>query len=379
MPVRVTAPRLLCVPVSGAFGMGEYARSLAIARAVAARWPDAAVHFVLSSAAPYAPDVPFPCTLLPSSPTFHTRAVRALIESFRPTCVLFDNAGRTAQLRAARDAGAQVIYISARRRQRRKAFRLAWMRLLDEHWIAYPAFSAGPLDPWEELKLRIFGRPVVRFLDVILPRADPARQAELLAGLGLTRGRYLLVVPGGGTGHPGAADAAERFLAAASALAGAGTPTLYVGPTSSAAATAAIAATATTAARMRELRLRPVLPQRDLAELMRGARLVVANGGSTLLQAIACGAPTIGVAIAKDQNARIRRCVTAGVAATARLEGAAISDLAQTLLRNDAARSALILAAARLGLADGIEIAVGAIGARQAQRDEGAVAGAPRA
>jgi ADP-heptose:LPS heptosyltransferase len=355
MPLPVSAPRLLCVPVSGAFGMGEYARSLAIARAVAARWPDAAVHFALSSAAPYAAGVPFPCTLLPSSPTFHTPAVRALIRSFRPTCVLFDNAGRTAQLRAARGVGAQVIYISARARQRRKAFRWTWMRLLDEHWIAYPAFSAGPLDLWERLKLRLLGRPIVRFLDVIVPRADAARQAELLAGLGFTRGRYALVVPGGGTGHPGAADAAERFRTAAAALARAGIPTLFVGPTAVAAADEAAAA--------RDLRLRPALPQRDLTELMRGAKLVVANGGSTLLQAIACGAPTIGIAIAKDQNARIRRCVAVGVTATAALDAAAITALAQNLLRDDAARGALVTAAARLRLADGIQIAVDAIAA----------------
>jgi hypothetical protein len=355
MSVPTPAPRLLCVPVSGAFGMGEYARSLAIARAVAARWPDAAVHFVLSKAAPYAADVPFPCTLLPSSPTFHTPAVSALIASFRPTCVLFDNAGRTAQLRAARAAGAQVIYISARGRQRRKAFRWRWMRLLDEHWIAYPAFSAGALNVWEKLKLRVLGRPVVRYLDAIVPRADSARQAELLAGLGLTRGRYALVVPGGGTGHPGAIDAAQRFLFAASSLAAAGTPTLFVGPGAN-------------VGNVRDLRLRPSLPQRDLAQLMRGAKIVVANGGSTLLQAIACGAPTIGIAIAKDQNARIGRCVAAGVAATTRLDGGAITSLAQRLLRDDAARAALVAAAGRLALADGIEIAVGAVavGARRA-------------
>jgi ADP-heptose:LPS heptosyltransferase len=274
--------------------------------------------------------------------------------------VLFDNAGRTAQLRAARAAGAQVIYISARGRQRRKAFRWSWMRLLDEHWIAYPAFSAGALTVWERLKLRLLGGPVVRYLDVIVPRADSARQAELLAGLGLTRGRYALVVPGGGTGHPGATDAAQRFLNAASSLAAAGTPTLFVGP--------GAAAGTGKAATVRDLRLRPSLPQRDLAQLMRGAKIVVANGGSTLLQAIACGAPTIGIAIAKDQNARIGRCVAAGVAATTRLDGGAITALAQRLLRDDAARAALVAAAGRLALADGIEIAVGAIAAGRAKR-----------
>src|SRR5690349_4256856 len=93
--------RFLFVPVSGPRGMGEYARSLALAHAMMHRWPDARVHFVLSREASYARDIPFPATLLPSSPTFHTAEVNALITSFRPTLVIFDNAGRSAQIRAA--------------------------------------------------------------------------------------------------------------------------------------------------------------------------------------------------------------------------------------------------------------------------------------
>src|ERR1019366_10046817 len=107
-----------------------------------------------------------------SSPTFHSTAVIDVLEKLQPNVVIFDNAGRTAQLRAARRLGARVVYISARRRQRRKAFRWHWMRLIDEHWIAYPEFIAGPLGFFEKLKLQMVGRPIVRYLDVILPRAD---------------------------------------------------------------------------------------------------------------------------------------------------------------------------------------------------------------
>ena len=161
---------MLFVPVSGAFGMGEYARSLSIAQAAKQRWPAADIHFLLSRQAPYASRSPFPATLLASSPTFHSAAVIRMIENLRPHVVIFDNAGRTAQLRAAQRSGAAVVYISARARQRRKAFRLRWMRLIDEHWIAYPEFIAGSLNALERLKLRMLGRPAVRYLDVILAR-----------------------------------------------------------------------------------------------------------------------------------------------------------------------------------------------------------------
>src|ERR1700685_1696980 len=52
---------------------------------------------------------------------------------------------------------------------------------------------------------------------------------------------------------------------------------------------------------------------------MCSALLIVANGGSTLLQAIACGNACVAVPIATDQAERIRRCVAAGVAVAAGL------------------------------------------------------------
>jgi predicted glycosyltransferase len=352
------APRILFVPVSGTYGMGEYARSAAIAHAAGRRWPGAAIHFVLSREAPYAADAPFPATLLASSPTFHSKAVIEVMEEWRPDVVVFDNAGRTAQLRAARRSGARVVYISARPRQRRKAFRWHWMRLIDEHWIAYPEFIAGSLKFVEKLKLKMVGRPVVRYLDVILPHADLDRRAAILARAGCGAGTFVLVVPGGGTGHPGADDAVGQFRSAARALAARGVATVYVGPMSAGAGAGATEA-------VDEPNCRPLgpLPQADLSELMRSARLIVANGGSTLLQAIACGNACIAVPIAKDQFERTRRCVAAGVAAAATLDAAGMVQAAERLLQNEPQRAALAGRAAHLKLADGVDVAIQALGA----------------
>jgi len=356
------APRILFVPVSGTYGMGEYARSMAIAHAASRRWQDAAIHFVLSREAPYAADAPFPATLLASSPTFHSKAVIELLEKWRPGVVVFDNAGRTAQLRAARRLGARVVYISARPRQRRKAFRWQWMRLIDEHWIAYPEFSAGSLRFFERLKLKLVGRPVVRYLDVILPRADLGRRRAILSRAGCGAGTFVLLVPGGGTGHPGADDAVGQFTAAARTLAARGVPTVYVGPTSAGADRRTSGGSAATG-EAGEPNWHPLgpLPQADLAELMRSARLIVANGGSTLLQAIACGGACIAVPIAGDQIERTRRCVAAGVAVAAALDAAGMVQAADRLLQNEPQRAALAERAAHLELADGVEVAIQAL------------------
>lgn len=324
--------------------MGEYARSLAIAQAAGRRWPRAEIHFVLSRNAPYAATVPFAATLLDSSPTFHSSAVARLIRQFKPSIVVFDNAGRTAQLRAARRHKARVVFISARARQRRKAFRWRWMHLLDEHWIAYPEFVAGDLGWLERFKLKRLGRPAVRYLDVILARA-PIEHESILQRAALKQGGFVLVVPGGGTGHPGVRDAAGEFLTAANSLAE-GDTVVYVGPPGPATP---------------RLRSFDSLPQADLAELMRAARLVVTNGGSTLLQAIACGCACIAVPIAKDQAQRIARCVDADLAVAAELAAAGIVKAAAKLLRDEPARASLAGRASALKLANGIEVALNAL------------------
>jgi ADP-heptose:LPS heptosyltransferase len=346
----IAAPRLLFLPVSGPHGMGEYARAVQIAQAAAARWPQARIHFALSREAPYETDAAFACTLLPSSPTFHSPEVISLIEQMRPHVVIFDNAGRTAQLRAAQRAGARVVYVSARARQRRKAFRLRWMSLIDEHWLAYPELLAGPLNEVEKFKLRWMGRPLLRYLDVLLPAPDPRAAAAVLQRLDLRSRPYVLVVPGGGTGHPGARDAVQVFAAAAHELAARGIRTVLVAP-ASAANVAAPAA----------LQTLPRLPLIELAALMRQAQLVIANGGSTLLQAIACHAPCIGVSIAQDQAKRVRQCAAAGIAVGSSLHAAHIVNLATTLMDDERARAALAGSTRELRLADGLGIALAAI------------------
>jgi hypothetical protein len=328
--------------------MGEYARCLSLAQAVIARWPDAKVHFLLSERAPYACTTPFPYTLFPDSPTLHAKEGARVIRSLAPDVVVFDNAGRRVQLAAAHSAGAAVVYVSARPRQRHKAFRLRWMRLLDEHWIPYPEFAGGALTGLERLKLRLMGRPRIRYLDDALPRPDEGAQRATLARCGVERDGYVLMVPGGGTAHPGAKDAPAVYLEAARRMAGAGHTVVALGL---AAPVGAVPAA---------LRLPGRVPPADVAALLGGARLVVTNGGDTLLQALAFGRPCVAAPIAHDQALRLRRCAATGAVAAVALEADALAATTLELLA-DAPRLGTLAAAARdLGLRGGLATALAA-------------------
>ncbi|MEP7246503.1 MAG: hypothetical protein ABI885_22885 [Gammaproteobacteria bacterium] len=368
--------RVLFVPVSGAHGMGEYARALALATAASRRWPELQVHFVVSKAAPYAAETPFPSTLLPSSPTLHTREVVEVIREFRPTLVVFDNAGRTGQIRAAVDSGARAIYVSSRRRQRYKAFRMVWMRMLEEHWIAYPEFIAGGLGVIERLKLRVLGRPAVRFLDAVLPPADASVAGRMMSKFNIVPGGYVLVVPGGGTDHPGAQNASQIVAEAARRVSVRGFATVLVGVTPRQAVegraqpvvSGVPPVRAGQASHADNLRLAPRMPMFELAELIRGARLLISNGGDTLLQAIAAARPCIAVPIAGDQAHRIEKCEGAGLALGASLDAVALSKAAIDLLEDEGRYAALSNRLQTASVTNGIDVALDAIGRLAAPR-----------
>lgn len=352
-PADEPAPRLMFAPVSGPRGMGEFARCLAIARAAADRWPAASIRFLLSREAPYAAGLPFAVDLLPASVTLAPTEAGAAIAAFRPNVVVFDNAGRTRLLAAAARVGARIVYVSSRRRQRRRAFRLRWMYRIDEHWIAYPKSLVGDLGALERARLALLGRPRVRFLDSVLPPADGVRAASLLEGASRAPGRAAwpraVVVPGGGSAHPGAEDLPRRFAATARALAADGIATaLVAGPAFRTEVEPGAGLAIVRGADMAALRA-----------LLERADVVVANGGDTLVQALVLGRACVALPIAADQRERVRRCRALGL-----IEAPAADELARAsldLLRAPQRCEALRQRIAALGWRDGMPEALHAL------------------
>ncbi len=344
-------PRVLFLPVSAARGTGEYARSLAIAQAVKVRWPDAEIRFMVSAEASYARSVPFETKILPRSPTMQPTEVANYIADVRPDVVVLDNAGRSSILRAARAAGARLVFVSSRARQRAKAFRWRWMRMLDEHWIAYPELLAGSLSWLERFKLTLLRRPCVRFLDTLLP-AQPSDVAGPLQRYGLSANDYVLVVPGGGSSHRSMPFAPEAIARGALLIAGRGQRTLLLG----------VSPDGYADERPSTLTFEKSVAMPDLITLIANAKLVVSNGADTLLQVIALGRPCIAVPMSPDQNQRLAALKTAGLDVSVDARASVIDAEVERLLRDPAALAERQAVMQRVALRDGLPIAIDSIG-----------------
>lgn len=350
---RVDAPpvRVLFSPVSGPGGAGELMRCLIIARELARAEPTADIRFLVNRNAVFRESVNFPIIDCDASPTNSTAQVLATISSFRPDVMVFDNSGRTSQLRAAKRAGARLVFSSRAPKLRWKAFRPKWMRLLDEHWIVFPTFVTGGLTRIERFKLGLFPRYAVRQFDTLFTPSTPAARNAWLQGHGLQPGSFVVFVPGGRGEATRVAEPAELFIAAAREFAAAtGSRTVVLTGRKS-----------VERAVDPNLLLLPRVEPDHVQHLLAEALFVVSNGGSTMIHVLAHGRPIVSIPLAGDQDRRIQRAVRLQIAETAERTPAAIAATATRLLHEPERRAALSRRTAELGIANGVDEAVAAL------------------
>jgi glycosyltransferase involved in cell wall biosynthesis len=366
-PADDFVPRVLFSPVSGPGGAGELMRCLIIARELSRAEPAADIRFLVSKSAVFRESVDFPIIDCDASPTNSTSQVLAAIEAFRPHVMVFDNSGRTSQLRAARNAGARLVFSSRAPKLRWKAFRIKWMRLLDEHWIVFPTFVTGGPTRLEQLKLRWFPGYTVRQFDTLFTPSEPEARRAWLASQGLGPGGYVVFVPGGRAEASRVAEPAELFIAAARAFVAA-TGQRSVVLTGRKAVAAADADDP-------RLLLLPRVEPGEVQHLLADALLVVSNGGTTLVHSLAHGRPIISIPLAGDQDRRIRRAVRLQIAATADRTPEAIAGAAASLLADPARREVMVRNVAAMGMANGVGAAVSALRALARRSKARAAAG----
>lgn len=322
--------RVLFVPASGPHGSGEYYRCLALARALVRRRDDVVVEFLVHRAARVERDARFGYHEIDATPTRAGEAVAARIAGTRPDLVVFDNAGRLTQLRAAKRSGARVVWISNRPNKRLKAFRPHHMRVTDLHVILDPR---ARLRLHERLLRRLAPGPAIELAGAIVaePRAAalaPWRECLPAAG------DYAVFVAGGGGYRIGERAVPEIFLEAAECFRrDSDLPTVvvmgpqYQGQAAAGAGVVVIRALSTEA----------------LGALLGEARLAVIGAGNMLsAQAMAAGVPCVVTAVGgRDQPRRVAGLQRSGCALAARLEPSEMAARALELFRDPARARAI--------------------------------------
>ena len=344
--------RVLFSPVSGPGGAGELMRCLIIARELARADPTVDIRFLVNRQAVFRESVNFPIIDCDASPTNSTAQVLATIDSFRPDVMVFDNSGRTSQLRAAKRAGARLVFLSRAPKLRWKAYRPKWMRLLVEHWIVFPTFVTGGLTRLERFKMRLFPHYGVRQFDTLSTPSEPQPRHDWLARHGLQPGGYVVFVPGGRGEATRVAEPAELFIAAARE---------FVAATGQRTVVLTGRKTIVDSGDDPRLTLLPRVEPDEVQYLLSEALIVVSNGGSTMIHVLAHGRPIVAIPLAGDQDRRIRRAVRLQIAETAERTPAAIAQAAAGLLQEPERRAAMCRRTAELGISNGVGEAVAAL------------------
>ncbi|WP_281212855.1 glycosyltransferase family 9 protein [Shewanella insulae] len=317
------APKFLFVPVSCEEGIGEYMRSTIVADEIMQRWPQAQVEFVLNSRAPYAKHCPYPTHLVNDTPTKRVKEVNQLVSQLKPDLVIFDAAGRKAQLKHANRSGAKVVFISQHKRKRARGMKLERALVTDSHWVVQPEFVIGDISRFDRFKLNLINRAEPIFTGSIFARPDSALQQALQKAYGLEPKGYLLYSAGSGGHYIGSTLAAERFAQVAQACyRKTGIPSVMVfGPNYP-----------KDLPQLEGVVAIERLSSLEFINLLDGAAGAVLSGGDTLLQAIALKVPTLAVAVSKDQPKRIDSCVKRGLALSCDIELDAMCAQVQRLL-----------------------------------------------
>ena len=316
--------RLLFIPVSSPEGIGEYMRSLQLAQTLNTEYgKQLDIHFILNKHTAYAKSCPFPTLLLNQSATKENTLVCQFIEQYKPDVVLFDCAGRAEQMKAAKNVGAKVVFISQHTKKRAKGLKLNRLGLIDTHWVVQPDYCIDPLSWYEKLKLNMLPLAYPDNVGPFTVFASEQQKSDVLTRYNLKEKEFFIVNAGSGGHTLNGQNCADIYYKAALIIAKkTGLKGVVVfGPNY----TSPLPDTD-------ELTCLASLQGEEFLALLSQAKVALLSAGDTLLQAIALQTPTIACAISKDQGERLTRCTRTEVVYHAQLDIADIFAKVQTLL-----------------------------------------------
>ena len=295
---------VLFIPVSSPSGIGEYMRSMIIAKSLTLRWPNVKIHFILNDQVSYLNDCHYSVHTCKGSPTKGTSRVNEIIESVNPDLVIFDASGRAKQFKQAKTAGAKVAFISQHNKKRSRGLKLNRLFNTDIHWVVQPDYCIKGLSYWQRAKLAFFNKEAPKNIGPVFELSNRDHQIKLLEQYHLinqaVENEDYFVFNAGSGGHKIKDKlAAELYYQVAQAfqlktkmkciiLFGSNYPNALP--------------------KHKDIICIKNIENKDFITLLSNAKGCVISAGDTLLQCIALHKPCVAAAVSPDQPARLRLC-----------------------------------------------------------------------
>jgi len=292
--------RILFIPVSSPSGIGEYARSMIIAKALLDCWPKCEIHFILNNKVNYLADCPYHVHTCQGSATKDSATVNKVITTLQPDLVIFDAAGRAKQFKQAKQVGAKVVFISQHSKKRARGLKLNRLFYTDMHWVVQPDFCIQELSWWQQAKLAVFSKVIPKNIGPVFDLPSTETQTKILTQFDLEEQSFFLFNAGSGGHQVSGTLAADTYYQAAQ---------LFHQQTK----VKVIMVFGSNYPKSLPSKSSGVICLSNIDNESYMALLIAAQGrvisaGDTLLQAISLHKPCVAAAVSSDQPARLKRC-----------------------------------------------------------------------
>jgi ADP-heptose:LPS heptosyltransferase len=295
---------VLFIPVSSPSGIGEYMRSMIIAKALELRWPNVKIHFILNEQVAYLKDCPYTVHACKDSPTKELSRVNDIIGSISPDLVVFDASGRAKQFKKAKVMGAKVAFISQHNKKRSRGLKLNRLLNTDIHWVVQPDYCIKSLSYWQQTKLAIFNKKAPENIGPVFELSNHDYQVQLLKQYDLSKDNYFIFNAGSGGHKVTGALATDIYYQAAKefyqkirgrkikmkcvVLFGSNYPKELP--------------------KNNDLICLKNIENKDFITLLSNAKGCVISAGDTLLQCIALHKACVAASVSPDQPVRLKLC-----------------------------------------------------------------------
>ncbi len=290
---------VLFIPVSSPSGIGEYMRSMIIAKALQEQWPAINIHFILNEQVSYRQDCPYTVHCCADSPTKDVKQVNAIIEEVSPDLVIFDASGRAKQFKQAKAVGAKVAFISQHNKKRSRGLKLNRLANTDIHWVVQPNYCMKALSLWQRIKLSLYNKKPPVNIGPVFEHSHFDYQQKLLERYGLVKDHYFIFNAGSG-GHLVSGEfAADIYYQAAK---------IFSQQTKAKCIVVFGSNYSLQLPENAEITCLKSISNKDFVGLLANAKGCVISAGDTLLQGFALHKPCVAAPVSSDQPARLKLC-----------------------------------------------------------------------